>query len=75
MKIKITHGKLDISQQVRSMIEEKCAKLERFVKVTGEVDIVLKEEKDYMCFAEINLPVKGTVIHEQTTISATAIAI
>lgn len=65
MEIKITHRKLDVSQQLRDLIEEKCAKLERFVKAIGEVDIVLKEEKDYVCFAEINLPVKGAIIHAE----------
>jgi Ribosome-associated protein Y (PSrp-1) len=28
-----------------------------------EVDIVFKKENNYRWFAEINLPVKGTVIH------------
>jgi len=65
MKIRITHKKLEVSQQVRDLIEEKCAKLERFVKVIGEVDIVLKEEKNYMCFTEINLPIKGSIIHAE----------
>ncbi len=65
METKITHKKTEISQQLRELIEEKCAKLERFIKVTGEVDIVLKEEKEYVCFAEINVPIKGAVIHAE----------
>ena len=65
MEIKITHKKTEVSQQLRELIEEKCAKLERFVKVTGEVDIVLKEEKEYMCSAEINFPIKGATIHAE----------
>lgn len=65
MEIRITHKKTEISQATRDLIEEKCAKLERFVKVVGEVDIVLKEEKEYVCFAEINFPIKGAVIHAE----------
>lgn len=65
MEIRITHKKTEISQQLRELIEEKCAKLERFIKVTGKVDIVLKEEKEYVCFAEINIPIKGAVIHAE----------
>jgi len=65
MEIKITHKKTEVSKQLRQLIEEKCAKLERFVKVIGEVDVVLKEEKEYVCFAEINVPIKGNVIHAE----------
>jgi len=65
MEIRITHKRTETSQQLRELIEEKCSKLERFVKVIGEVDIVLKEEKEYVCFAEINLPIKGSIIHAE----------
>ncbi len=65
MEIKITHKKTGISQQVRQLIEEKCAKLEKFAQITGEVDVILKEEKEYVCFAEINLPIKGAIVHAQ----------
>lgn len=63
MEIRITHKNTELSDEVRNFIEEKCSKLERFVKTVGEVDIVLKMEKDYMYFAEINFPIKGIVIH------------
>ena len=63
MKIKITHKNTELSQQTREFIEEKSNKLQKFVRVTGEVDVVLKKEKEYVFFSEINLPVKGTIIH------------
>ena len=63
MKIRITHKNMQISQQVRELIEEKCNKLERFTSIVGEVDIVFKTEKNYRWFTEINVPIKGAVIH------------
>lgn len=65
MKVKITHKKTEVSEHLRQLIEEKCAKLERFVRIVGEVDVVLKEEKEYVCFAEINVPIKGNVVHAE----------
>lgn len=65
MEIKITHKKTEVSEQLRELIEEKCNKLEKFIKVVGEVDIVLKEEKEYVCFSEITVPIKGTTIHAE----------
>ncbi len=64
MKIKITRKKAEVSQQIQNLIEEKCAKLEKFVKVAEEVDIIFKEEKESV-FAEINFPIKGAVIHAE----------
>jgi putative sigma-54 modulation protein len=63
MKIRITHKNMEISRQVRELIEEKCNKLERFTPIVGEVGIVFKMEKNYRWLAEINVPVRGTVIH------------
>jgi putative sigma-54 modulation protein len=63
MKIRITHKNVELSDQMRELIEEKCDKLERFTPIVGEVDIVLKLEKNYRWFAEINVPIRGTVIH------------
>lgn len=54
---------MEISDEMRELIEDKCDKLERFTQIVGEVDIVLKMEKNYRCFAEINIPIRGTVIH------------
>jgi putative sigma-54 modulation protein len=63
MEIRITHKNAEVSEQMREFIEEKCSKLERFAQIVGDVDIVLKMGKEYVCFAEINLPIKGTIIH------------
>ena len=63
MKIRITQKNTEISDETRGLIEEKCDKLERFTQIMGEVDIVFKMEKNYRCFAEINVPIRGTVIH------------
>ena len=63
MKIRITHKNVEISDEMRELIEDKCDKLERFTQIVGEADIVLKMEKNYRCFAEINIPIRGTVIH------------
>lgn len=63
MKIRITHKNTEISQATREFIEEKCEKLEKFAQIVGEVDVVLKVENHHIWFAEINVPVKGTLIH------------
>ena len=62
MEIKITHKNVDIPEQVREFIEDRCSKFKKFAPAADEVDVVFKKE-DYRCFAEINLPVRGTVIH------------
>ena len=63
MKIKITHKNTEISDEMRNFIERKCDKLQKFVRIVGEVDVVMKMEKNYRCFSEINLLIRGTVIH------------
>ena len=68
MKIRITHKNAEISDKMRELIEGKCDKLERFAQIVGEVDVVFKMEKDYRCFAEINVPIKGTVIHGEAEV-------
>jgi putative sigma-54 modulation protein len=63
MKIRITHKGIKLSEKTREFIEEKCEKLERFSQIVGEVGVILKVESSYIWFAEINVPIKGTLIH------------
>jgi putative sigma-54 modulation protein len=63
MKIRITHKNTEVPQEIHEFIEDKCGKLKKFAPTAEEVDIVFKKEKDYRYFAEINLPVRGAVIH------------
>ncbi|HIE44358.1 MAG TPA: ribosome-associated translation inhibitor RaiA [Candidatus Omnitrophica bacterium] len=63
MKIRITHKNSPIDEQIRKFIEKKCKNLEKFTPRIEDVDVLVKVEKNYRWFAEINVPIRGGIIH------------
>lgn len=61
MKIELTARNLDISDELRSHVEKKLAKVEKYFEKRIPAQVVLKAEKDRQ-IAEITLPVDGMVV-------------
>lgn len=64
MNLVISGKKLDITEGLRSAIEEKIGKLERYFTDTTEVHVTLSTEKNRQKI-EITIPMKGSIIRAE----------
>ena len=64
MNLVISGKNLDITEGLRSAIEEKIGKLERYFTDTTEVHVTLSVEKDRQKI-EVTIPVKGNIIRSE----------
>lgn len=61
MKTTITFRQLEPTEALKSHIEERMSKLEKFVGKSTEAHVVLSTER-YLHIAEIKLPLKGSLL-------------
>ena len=64
MNLVISGKNLDITEGLRSAIEEKIGKLERYFTDTAEVHVTLSTEKNRQKI-EITIPMKGSIIRAE----------
>ena len=64
MNLVISGNNLDITEGLRSAIEEKIGKLERYFTDTTEVHVTLSTEKNRQKI-EITIPMKGSIIRAE----------
>ena len=64
MNLVISGKNLDITEGLRSAIEEKIGKLERYFTDTTEVHVTLSTEKNRQKI-EITIPMKGSIIRAE----------
>jgi len=64
MRINLTKKNTQITETMYSFIRERLEKLQKFTLQIDEADVVIKLEK-YRWFTEINIPVKGSLIHAE----------
>ena len=64
MKFIITGRNIDVTPGLKSAVEEKIGKLERYFTPDTEVHVTLSVEKDRQKI-EVTIPVKGTVIRSE----------
>lgn len=66
MNLVISGKNIDITEGLRSAVEEKIGKLERYFNDTTEVHVTLSTEKNRQKI-EITIPMKGTIIRAEET--------
>lgn len=64
MNITITGRNIDITDNLRSAVEEKLGKLERYFKPETDVHVTLSVEKERQKI-EVTIPVKGRIIRSE----------
>ena len=64
MRFTITGRNIDVTDGLRSAVEEKIGKLERYFKPDTEVLVTLSVEKDRQKI-EVTIPVKGNIIRSK----------
>ena len=64
MRFIITGRNIDITEGLKSAVEEKLGKLDRFFAPETEVNVTLSVEKERQKI-EVTIPVKGTVIRSE----------
>ena len=64
MNLVISGKNLDITEGLRSAVEEKIAKLERYFSDSTEVHVTLSTEKNRQKI-EITIPMKGSIIRAE----------
>ena len=64
MRFTITGRNIDVTDGLRSAVEEKIGKLERYFKPDTEVLVTLSVEKDRQKI-EVTIPVKGNIIRSE----------
>ena len=64
MNLVISGKNLDITEGLRSAIEEKIGKLERYFTDTTEVHVTLSTEKNRQKI-EITIPMKGNIVRAE----------
>ena len=64
MRFTITGRNIDVTAGLRSAVEEKIGKLERYFKPDTEVLVTLSVEKDRQKI-EVTIPVKGNIIRSE----------
>ena len=64
MNLVISGKNIDITEGLRSAIEEKIGKLERYFNDSTEVHVTLSTEKERQKI-EVTIPVKGTIIRAE----------
>ena len=66
MKIIISGKNIDVTEGLRSAVESKIGKLERYFTADTEVFVTLNVEKDRQKI-EVTIPVKGNIIRSEQT--------
>ena len=66
MNLVISGKNIDITEGLRSAIEEKIGKLERYFNDSTEVHVTLSTEKERQKI-EVTIPMKGSMIREEET--------
>ena len=64
MRFIITGRNIDITEGLKSAVEEKLGKLDRFFAVETEVNVTLSVEKERQKI-EVTIPVKGNIIRSE----------
>lgn len=64
MRYNITGRNIVVTEGLRSAVEEKIGKLERYFKPSTEVQVTLSVEKDRQKI-EVTIPVKGNIIRSE----------
>ena len=64
MRFIITGRNIDVTEGLKSAVEEKLGKLDRFFAVDTEVNVTLSVEKDRQKI-EVTIPVKGNIIRSE----------
>ena len=64
MKFIITGRNIDVTPGLKSAVEDKIGKLEKYFTPETEVHVTLSVEKDRQKI-EVTIPVKGTVIRSE----------
>ena len=66
MKIIISGRNIDVTPGLRSAVESKLGKLEKYFTADTEVQVTLSVEKDRQKI-EVTIPVKGNIIRSEQT--------
>lgn len=66
MKFIITGRNIEVTEGLRSAVEEKIGKLERYFTPDTEIHVTLSVEKDRQKI-EVTIPVKGNIIRSEQT--------
>ena len=64
MRFIITGSNIDVTEGLKSAVEEKLGKLDRFFAVETEVNVTLSVEKERQKI-EVTIPVKGNIIRSE----------
>ena len=64
MRFIITGRNIDVTEGLRSAVEEKLGKLDRFFAPETEVNVTLSVEKERQKI-EVTIPVKGNIIRSE----------
>ena len=64
MKITISGKNIDVTDGLRTAVQDKIGKLERYFMPETEVQVTLSEEKDRQKI-EVTIPVKGNIIRSE----------
>lgn len=68
MRIKITGRNIEVTEGLRSAVEEKIGKLAKYFSEDTQVSVALSVEKDRQKI-EVTIPVKGNIIRSEETSS------
>lgn len=74
MNLVISGRNIDITEGLRSAVEEKIGKLERYFSPSTEVNVTLSTEKSRQKI-EVTIPMKGSIIRAEQTSSDMYVAI
>ena len=74
MRFIITGRNIDVTEGLKSAVEEKLGKLDRFFAPETEVNVTLSVEKERQKI-EVTIPVKGNIIRSEQVSSDTSIAL
>ena len=66
MKFIITGRNIDVTEGLRTAVEEKIGKLERYFTKDTEIHVTLSVEKERQKI-EVTIPVKGNIIRSEQT--------
>lgn len=64
MRFIITGRNIDVTPGLKTAVEDKLGKLEKFFKPDTEVNVTLSVEKDRQKI-EVTIPVKGSIIRSE----------
>lgn len=64
MKLKISAKNIDLTDKLKTMVEEKLSKLDHFFSEDTQVNVMLSAEKDRQKI-EVTIPMKGQIIRSE----------